>query len=429
MSAPGARRMAWAIGGLTLLAFALRAAALGSQPLIGDDVSVGRTARNFVEMGWPEPTMWNHPRLRDLLVYGSLDLLGEGPWGLKAWSVLLGTLSVPATSLLVLRLTGSAPAAGVAGLLLAIDPLHLDFSRQAINDVYLAFLPVASVVALLLYRTARRPAWLAGSGLLLGLAIASKWSAVFPVAAAAAVVLAQSWREAGDRRARAAEAAAFVACLVLLPLAVYLVTFLPWFGRGHDLAEWLRLQQAMASETATHTGYAGTKLPGYPGEIVGAWRWFLAPVWYVDYLPPMPGRDVPPVGLFLSGAGNPLAWLGTLPAATWAAWCWHRHRDAGAGWLLFLFLAAYLPFVVVPRPIWTNSSLAVLPFALALVGWAAARLHQRFAVPIRLWGAAAVALAALLWFPAAGVSTAPTDAVLRVLVSPAALDPASHRQP
>jgi len=81
----------------------------------------------------------------------------------------------------------------------------------------------------------------------------------------------------------------------------------------------------------------------------------------------------------------------------------------------------------VPRPIWTNSALAVVPFALGLVGWALHRLHQRFPLPVRLWAGAALLLAALLWPPAMGLTLQPSDAVLRALVSADALDPATHR--
>jgi len=428
VNGPGRSVPTWAfLLGLIALALALRAAGLSGQPFIGDDALVGQTAHNFAELGWPEPTMWNHPRLRDLLIRGSLALLGEGAWGLKLWSVLFGTLAAPATALLVRALGGTLVAAVLAGLLVATDPLHLDFSRQAINDVYLSFLPVASILCLLRYRERRAPGWLALSGLFLGLGVATKWSAAFPVGAAAAVVLYGSLRPVPGWRARSAELALFGAALLLLPLAVYLLTFWPWFGRGHDLSEFLRFQLAMARETATHTGYQGTKLPGFPGEVVGGWRWFVQPTWYVDYMRPMPGRaDIPAGGLFLPGVANPLAWLAVLPASAWAAWRWLRERDQGAGWLLLLFLAAWLPFVLVPRPIWANSALAVVPFALGLVGWALARLHQRFPMPVRIWAAAALLLAALLWPPAMGIALQPSDTVLRALVSAEALDPATH---
>lgn len=423
--AAGLRRLPLLLG-LAALALLPRALGLSSQPLIGDDLLVGETARNFVGLGLPDPTMWNHPRLRDLLVWLSLEAFGDGPWGLKAWSVALGTLSVPAVAALVLRLGGGPLAAGLAGLVVATDPLHLDFSRQGINDVYLSLFSVAALLALFRYREGRRPAWLAAAGLLLGLGISSKWSAVTPVAAAAAVVLVEALRSNVPARERAAEILLLLAALALLPLAVYVLTYWPWFGQGRDLSDWLGFQAAMARETATHTGY-GTKLPSFPGEVVGAWRWFLQPSWYVDYIRATPDRpEIPAAGVFLSGVANPLTWLPVLPAAAWAAVRALRQRDVTAAWLLLLFLSAWLPFVLVPRPIWTNSSLQVLPFAAALVGWAAARLHRLRPLPVRGWAVAALLLAALLWPPVAGLAPGPSQTALRALVEAAAFDPANH---
>ena len=430
MSAVGSRRMALALVGVTALALALRVAGIGQQPLLADDVMVGDTARNFVEHGWPLPTMWNHPRLRDLLVYVSMASLGPGAWGLKVWSVLLGTLSVAAVGYLVWIVTSSVAAAGVTALVVATDPLHVDFSRQAINDVYLALFPVAAAIALLRYAERRRPWYLVFAGLLLALGLSSKWGAAFPVAAAAALTLPGVIRSAGSARARRAELAFVLAGLALLPLAIYVLTYWPWFGRGNGLAELVRFHRAMAYETSTHTGYAGTKLPGFPGEVVGAWRWFLQPSWYVDYLRPMPGRaDIPAAGLFVSAVANPLTWMATLPAAAWAAWRWVRVRDRAAGTLLVLFLASYLPFIVVPRPIWTNSAMGVVPFSAALVGWAAARVRQRSAPMFWGWLSAAMAVALLLWPPATGTSWRPSNALVRAMVSPLALDPDTHLGP
>ncbi len=422
MTPPLARRGAWwAIAGVTAAALALRSIGISGQLLIDDDRAVGETALNFLATGWPGPTMWNHPRLRDLLVSASLAALGHGPWGLKLWSVLLGTASVAATGALVLAVSGDAAAAVIAAALLAIDPLHLDFSRQAINDVYSGFFSVAAVLALLRYRSTRAPTWIAAAGLLLGLGIASKWSVAFPVGAAALAVLARELRDAPRRSDAAAEVALFASGLVLLPLAVYLLTFLPWFGRGHGFLEWVRLQHAMAVETATHTGYDGTKLPGYPGEVVSAVRWFTTPVWYVDFVPP-PDAPGHPAGVLLSGVANPIACLAALPAAALAGWRAWRARDGAAAWLALLFLGAWLPFVLVPRPVWTNSAVGVFPFAFALVGWAAARAHRRRPVAARALLAGALAISAVLWPAAIGRSNPVTDRVLHALVPARAFD-------
>lgn len=416
-----ARRAAALLGALAALALALRAANLSEQPLIPDDVNVGLTAQQFTQVGIPEPTMWNHPRLRDHLVALSLEAFGETPWGLKLWSVALGALSAPAAALLVLLAGGGALAAAIAGALVAIDPLHLDFSRQAINDVHLAFFPVAALAAAFRYRRSRRTGWLLAAGALFGLGLATKWSVAFPLALTFAVLVRNALRPGVAARERAAEVAFLAAALALLPLAVYVATWLPWFDRGYSVAEWVRLHAAMAFETATHTGYAGTKRPGYEGEVVGAWRWFVEPVYYADIAPPQPGRGG---GAFVVGLSNPLTWLAVWPAAAFAAWRAARRGDRAAGALVALFAVAYLPFALsLRRPIWTNSAVGVVPFAMALVGWAAAALWRARPRLTAAWLAAAVAAAALLWIPAAGLSTPPSDAVMHAIVPPIAFVP------
>jgi dolichyl-phosphate-mannose--protein O-mannosyl transferase len=414
------RRLAAALAGVTLLALALRAGGLADQPIIPDDLSVGQTARQFTGTGLPEPTMWNHPRLRDHLVAASLERVGDTPWGLKAWSVALGTLSVPAVALLVLAVGGGPVAAVLAALLTAVDGLHLDFSRQAINDVYLAFFPVAGLAAAWRYRAARRARWLLLAGALFGLGLASKWSVAFPLAAAAALVARDALRRPGPRVEKAAELAFAAAALAALPLAIYLATWVPWFGRGYGLGEWLRFHASMALETATHTGYAGTKRPGYEGELVGAWRWFLQPVYYADLAVPQAGHPQ----ARLVGIGNPVAWLAVLPAAAYAAFRALRRGDRAALALLALFALAYGPFALARRPIWTNSALAVVPFAMAVVALALARLAETGrAVLAGAFTAAALAAAAVLVAPAAGIPSAAGDAVVRAVVPSIAFVP------
>jgi 4-amino-4-deoxy-L-arabinose transferase-like glycosyltransferase len=428
VSGPGPdRRLGAALAAVTLVALLLRTWGLGDQPIHADDLLAGTTARNFVEFGWPGPTMWHHPRLRDLLVHASIQAFGPNAWGLKIWSVLLGTLCVPATAALVRTLGGSGTGAVLAAAIVATDPLHVDFSRQAINDVYVAFFPVAAVLAILAYARRRRAWMLVAAGLLLGLGLASKWSAAFPVGVAAALTIPSVVAQAGSRRERTAELAFDAAALVLLPATVYVITFWPWFGRGHDLLEFVRFQGAMGTYAATTTGYAGTMVAGYQGWLVGAWRWFLEPVWWVDAVPSGPtGPGLPGNVLFIPGVGNPLTWLATLPAATWAAWRWLRARDRVAGMLLALWAAAYLPFVIVQRPIWANAAVIVVPFWAALVGVAAARLRERCRAAVGGWAVASLVVALLLWLPVTGRSFGPSDALVRTIVPALALDPSSH---
>jgi 4-amino-4-deoxy-L-arabinose transferase-like glycosyltransferase len=393
------RRFAWWLALLTVAAAAARIAGLSTQQPLGDDLSAGVSAINFIERSQIGPTMWQHPRLRDLLIYLSVSLLGPSKLGLALPSLLLGILGIPAAGLLARRLGGNR-AGLLAALWLAIDPLHIDYSRQAVQEAYTAFFGAAGVYATLRYLDTRRGGWSVAAGTLFGLGLASKWSVAFPLA----IMLAWGcWRVAREPTRhpalRRADLGLVLAALGVLPAAVYLATWAPWFAGGRDLSDWVHLQGAMIAEATSHAGFnvADREMPHR------ALLWFLWPVYYADSTFG-PSGPIPIVAI-----SNPLTWLATLPAVVWLASAARRARDPERALLPVLVVATWLPFAVASRPIWLHSALAVLPFALAAASLAATDLAERTPHGRRLLAAyavLAVVLAAPLYVMATGLAPA-----------------------
>jgi dolichyl-phosphate-mannose-protein mannosyltransferase len=384
------RRFAVALLLLTLAAAALRTFGLHTHPPTADDVGVVASAFDFVERGQFGTTMWQHPKLRSILAWASIRLLGDGPLGLRAPSLLLGTLCVPLVALLARRVTGSRRVALLAAFFTAVDAVHVDFSREAVQEVHVPFFVLGGVVAALASEARGRSLGLAiASGVMFGLGVSSKWSAAFPLA----VVLGHlSWRMLAEPAlrpaAKARELALLAAALVAVPLAVHLLTWLPWFlHRGYDLADWVAVQRAMAAENVSHTGFSP-----YLMEI-DSWPalWFVKPVAFADFVL-IGGRPL----VFLA-ISNPLVWMATLPAAAWAIARIVRVREPGAVLLSALFWGSYVPLVLVGRPIWVNSSFAVTPFAFVLVAWAADAVAARRPRLLPAYLAAVLALAVPLY--------------------------------
>src|SRR6266540_108442 len=307
----GALLAAIAVAGLLV-----RGCALLDQPPLGDDRSAGRSAANFVEHGHPGPTMWHHPRLRDLLVWTSTRAAGDTKLGLVLPSLLLGVLTIPLVGLLGRRLAG----------------------------------PGACLVA---------------SGVAFGLGAASKWSVAFPLAVMLVWIGAAHLRERGEPpSARAARLAFAVAALGVVPATVYLLTWTPWFFQGRDLLDWVDLQRLMAAEIRTHGGFTEADLE-LPHE---AWRWFVQPVAFADF-------TMGPHGpLAVVAITNPLVWPAALPALVFVARRAWRARRTEDALVAALFLGTYLPFLLTSRPIWVHSALAVLPFALVAIATLLVRL-------------------------------------------------------
>lgn len=353
--------------GILLLVFLagliLRVYGIRVQPPTSDDLNVAISAKNFVETGHLGPTMWNHPDLRNLLVYASMHLFGGGVIGLKLWSLAFGGLSVLLTGLVARELTGDARVGALAALLLAVDSLHIDFSRQAVHEVHMAFFSLAGIYCCLLFRRRENVLYLLLAGLSFGLGIASKWYVLFPLATSGLFLL----LDAKSLKDRLARGMLLAATLILLPLTVYLLTFFPWFLRGYGVAEWLALQKAMYIETKHHLGYNPY---GYEVDIKPL-LWFVKPVAFGDFAMGPTGPVV------LMGITNPFSWLLVLPAMIWTLRIWMTKKTTLMGYLFALFAFAYLPLAVSQRPIWAHTAFSVLPFAfIAVAGFLVSLLDK-----------------------------------------------------
>jgi dolichyl-phosphate-mannose-protein mannosyltransferase len=369
---------------ITLLALFLNGFQLASQPVSPDDYHVAITAINYMESGQLGPTMWNHPCLRNILVYYAMLAFGTGVLGVKGVSLLLGTLCTPLIGLVARRMFKDNRIALIAALLWACDALVIDFSRQGINDIYLAFFPLAGIYLVYRYRESGSQWWLLGSGLSFGLGLASKWSALFPLLVTCVLLMFSiHTEEAGTSRERLARYCHGVALLLIVPVMVYLLTFLPWFGRGYSISEWTAVQRSMFLETSQHEGYRPKQWDDKDNR---AYKWFVVPSVFVD---PFMNMDTPDKGnlelpsfykcvTVVLGVANPVVWLLVLPALFFLSLRGVRKRDEGACYLSGLFLMSYLPLICSPRPIWLNTALSVLPYAIIAVACFVWSIASRF---------------------------------------------------
>ncbi len=218
------------------------------------------------------PSMIVHPEVGKWLIALGENAFGMDPFGWRVSAAVVGTLMVLVMVRLVRRLTGSTLLGATAGLLLAFDGLHFVMSRLALLDVFMAFFLLSAVAALVVdrdrtrLRVARRvPAgWQAGpgdwgplrglwfrpwrllAGILFGLAVATKWNAIFPLAAFGLLVWA--W-DAGTRRSlgvrwawlRSAvvDALPAFAHLVLTAFVVYVATWTGWLVNAEEYEQHL----------------------------------------------------------------------------------------------------------------------------------------------------------------------------------------------
>jgi dolichyl-phosphate-mannose--protein O-mannosyl transferase len=326
-----------------------------------DEVYHAKTALQYLR-GEP-PTEWVHPPTAKLLIAVGVALFGYEPWAWRLAPALAGTLLAPVFFLLARRVVATERGALLATLLLLLDGVYLVQSRVAMTNVFAVLFQLLS--ALLLVRAAAVERLAAGhvaaAGLALGLALSTRWTSLFAWGFLGLVFLAL-------RRARAfrpRELALGILAFLLLPAAVYLLSYVPWMEQAHprSLGAWGgRIREAVrwqadvwgyhANLSATHTYFSEW------------WKWPLLwrPTWYFWWSGGGWVRGI--VAL-----GNPAIWWASVPVSVWAVVTGVRWRDArrlfaGAG---FFFL--YVPWGLSPRTLnFSHYLFEAIPYACLALG-------------------------------------------------------------
>ncbi|KQY60263.1 hypothetical protein ASD11_12430 [Aeromicrobium sp. Root495] len=200
-----------------------------------------------------EPSWIVHPDGGKWVIALGEQVFGMNSFGWRVSAAVVGALTVLVLARLVLRLTGSAWVGCLAGFLLCFDGLHFVMSRTALLDVFLTFWLVCAVACLVADRDwirARlddgyrffRP-WQVGAGACFGLAMGTKWSALWVLAVFGLAAVAWEVYARRDLRAFLPVAVPAFFTIVGVGLVVYLLTWTGWllhadvyaqqFGRGY----------------------------------------------------------------------------------------------------------------------------------------------------------------------------------------------------
>ncbi len=274
----------------------------------------------------PQPGVayeWTHPPLaKEIMAAGMLVFGTTDWWAARVPGAITGTVAVLLACLLGLKLFSSRRAALLAAAVLSIDGLLFVQSRTGMNDIYVVTFMLAGLLLLL----HRRYAWAA---VLLGLAFASKWTAVYAAVPVLVVLAHQTWQDAqaaapvpqgghpsAPPRAGAAPLLPIVVRwfavrllpFVLIPPVVYGASYLPMFLMGYSFNDLVELQKQM---WYYHTHLVATH------EFASKWyEWplNLRPVWYYVAYP----EEGMIASIFASG-NPPVFWAG-LVAVVVSGW-------------------------------------------------------------------------------------------------------------
>jgi dolichyl-phosphate-mannose--protein O-mannosyl transferase len=322
-----------------------------------------------------------HPPLgKWLIALGEIGF-GYNPFGWRIAAALAGIGSVLIIMGIARRLFGSTVLAAAAGLLVALDGMHVVMSRTALLDIFLLFFLVAAFGALLLDRDWQRARWLAAvqqgrrrpafalpwwrfaAAALLACALAVKWSALFFVPVF--LVLLVAW-EVGARRSAGVrrpwrdtfvdETGGVLASALIVPV-VYLATWIGWFATDHGYHRNDPINVSGESGLAWLYGSVRNLIAyhvqavsfhsGLDAEHVyqsAPWSWLLLgrPIAFHWATDGSCGADSCASAVLL--LGTPLLWWSFLPALAALVWLWIARRDWRAAAILLTAAAGIVPW-------------------------------------------------------------------------------------
>jgi len=316
---------------------------------------------------------WTHPPLGKLLIAGGILAAGDRPVGWRLASTLFGAAGAALAYLIASTLSRSRATGVLAAGLLLLDGVYFAEARTGKVDMFVLVFTLAALLGLYRYLNSppasiRRP--LLWTGFMMGLGLATKWSAVYASALIGIVVLVRAyrlWRTRSGAEARAAvrQHAIWVpVALIALPLAVYALSYLPFLMAGHSVSDAIAQQGRMFRY---HTNLVGS----HPYKS----RWWTWPL----NLRPVLYYFERPGGLTTAiyASGNVMLYWSFLPAVAWLMTRWWNGNRRALVVLLIGFFGQWLPWMFSPRSSYIYHFLPAVPFGCFAVAVLAVHLWRR----------------------------------------------------
>lgn len=289
---------------------------------------------------------WTHPPLAKLGMVLGMVVFGETPFGWRIPGALLGVGSVMLIYLIAKKLFKDELIGLLSASVFALEGLPLVMSRIGMNDSYLLFF---SLLALYLFLVDK--CFL--SAISFGLAISSKWSAVWlvPILFVSFFVLKKKFK------------IKYFWFLILPPL-IYLACYIPMFLTGHDFNTFVGVQKQM--------WWYHTRLEATHSYTSSWWSWpFLVRPIYL-YTSNVVNGTVARI----YAMGNPIIfWFGIFSILLGAFFAFVE-KNKKLGFVIFSYFIFFAPWAVAPRIMFLYHYLPSIPFMAIAIGFVLKRFPR-----------------------------------------------------
>ncbi|MEM7009327.1 MAG: phospholipid carrier-dependent glycosyltransferase [Thermodesulfobacteriota bacterium] len=325
-----------------------------------DEVYFAFTAQEMAkgnQYGWQIPTSevkappdmayeWTHPPLGKEISAIGIVLFGDNTFGWRISQAFFGTLGTLLIFLLARNIFDDRVGL-IAALLYSLESFIFVLSRITMVDIFIANFVLLASLFVVKFARSRKTIYLLLTGAFCGATMSVKWSGVYVTEFLAGVsffllyyfeVYSTNSQGSSYVKSLLNLFPRMIVAFGVVPLLVYMATYIPFFYFGNSISDFVNLQSSMF-------GYHGGVTDNHP-YFSQWWTWplMLKPVYFHF-------EDLGGMHSHIYAMGNPFIWwtgcafviIGVIQAV--------RKESLGLIFVLASFFAFWLPWALSPRKI------------------------------------------------------------------------------
>ena len=383
---------------IALISLVLRVVNLDSiKSFIFDEVYYVDGARDLlkygVEVSGSQPEFIVHPPLGKWMIAAGIQIFGDNPFGWRIATAVVGSLLILVVALVAHKLFRNPLLTALASALMALDGLALVLSRTSLLDNFLTFF-----ILLATYCFVIKKYW--WTGVVLGLALATKWSALYFIFVFALIALYRAFSHHTGKDLIKPTLQRILQFAVI-PVSVYLASWSGWFtsnrgwARDHSTNVFNSFVYYHQQMLSFHTGL--TEKHTYEAN---PWSWLIMGRPTSFFYESPKGCGAPSCSQEVIALGTPLLWWLGVAALSLVIGLWIRsfftHLFDPAVTIIVAGMAAgYLPwFFFQERTVFTFYAIIFQPFVILALVFAARSILSNY----KKWGEILVAALFILIF-------------------------------
>ena len=300
-----------------------------------DEIYYVRAAEQTLKLQTPSAA-WDHPLTSKLIMAAGIAVFGDNPFAWRIPGVIFAALGILLIYFFAKRVFKSSRAGLIAAFLLTFEFMHFVEARIAVPETFILFFVIAMFYFFYRYweDPGRNGKYLFLSLVFFGLGFSTKWTAMFGFVGMVLLLILLKWRKPVIRKN---EVLWFVGGLAAA-VAIYMMSYTTYFLAGHGAHDFWHLQFDM------YRSQASMRMPYAWSSAWYTWPLMLRPVWiYLGSFDSSTG--------YISTMGNPALWWASIPVMLATFGLAVRYRNKLAIFISIPFLAQWLFFIAIKRPI------------------------------------------------------------------------------